>query len=287
MADSKQCHPSLMIEAMAYRVKYRRTDSGGKVIRKKMCIDQLGPHRKNRGGVYRSGVRCKNLCVEVVDVGFVKEEVNHAVVTVEEPPPEHIRSRGPEYISASVYNAEQSTKDELLTTCFKAPHEDVRQSLLVHNHIVLVLRAFLTNAQWDLNPIPEKGIVFCDDKGRLSITAVAASPNGKELAELVDEGIDCEVLSWTMDVEEPKAASVISQAMNTGQEMALRTTELTAVAVLRGEIIVQRGKDLSQKVAFQSVRERVRHELRNAADDPDLAEVFEYLISQGVGKTPM
>ena len=53
--------------------------------------------------------------------------------------------------------------------------------------------------------------------------------------------------------------------------------------VLKGEIIVQRGKDLSQKVAFQIVRERVRHELRNAADDPDLPELFEFLISQGVG----
>ena len=130
----------------------------------------------------------------------------------------------------------------------------------------------------------EKGIVFCDDKGRLSLTAVAASPIGKELAELVEEGIEREVLSWRMDVEEPKAASVISQVMSTGQEMALRTTELTAVAVLRGETIVQRGKNLIQQVVIQSVRERVRHELGNAADDPDLPEVFDYLISQGVGK---
>ena len=66
--------------------------------------------------------------------------------------------------------------------------------------------------------------------------------------------------------------------------MAMRTTELTAVAVLKGEIIVQMSKDLSQRVAFQTVRDRVRSQLHTAADDPDLPEVFDFLISAGVGK---
>ena len=42
-------------------------------------------------------------------------------------------------------------------------------------------------------------------------------------------------------------------------------------------------KDISQRVAFSTVRERVRAELHNAADDPDLAEIFDFLISNGVG----
>ena len=53
----------------------------------------------------------------------------------------------------------------------------------------------------------------------------------------------------------------------------MRTTELTAVAVLKGEIIVQMSKDVSQRVAFQTVRDRVRSQLHTAADDPDLPEV--------------
>ena len=72
---------------------------------------------------------------------------------------------------------------------------------------------------------------------------------GKNLATMVKEGLDCEMLSWKMDVEEPKAASIISQAYNAGQELAMRVTELSAVAVLQGEIITQRGKDISQHVA--------------------------------------
>ena len=273
-----------MIAAMAWRVKYRKTDEDGKVVRKKVSIDSLGVHPKNRGGVYPSGVRCKSLCVEVIEVGFIKEEVNHAVVAVEETPAAHIRSRGDDYVSGSSYNVEKCRKDELLNTCFNNPYDGVQHMLLSHNHIVLVMRAFSTKAKWDLAPNAEQGIIFCDDKGRLSLTAVAEHANGKELGELMEEGIECETLGWRMDVEEPTAASVISQALNTGQDVALRTTELTAVAVLKGEIIVQMSKDVGQRVAFQTVRDRVRQQLRHAADDPDLPEVFDFLISLGVGK---
>ena len=87
-----------------------------------------------------------------------------------------------------------------------------------------------------------------------------------------------------MDMEEPNAAAIISRAMNIPQQLGMRTTELTAVAVLKGEIIVQMSKDVGQRVAFQTVRDAVRQQLRHAADDPDLPEVFDFLISLGVGK---
>ena len=73
-----------MTAAMAWRVKYRKIEDAGKVIRMKLRIASLGVHPKNRGGVYPAGVRCKGSCVDVVEVGFVKEEVNHAGVVVEE-----------------------------------------------------------------------------------------------------------------------------------------------------------------------------------------------------------
>ena len=42
--------------------------------------------------------------------------------------------------------------------------------------------------------------MFCDDKGSLSIAAVAEHANGKELAELPQEGIECETLDCKMDI---------------------------------------------------------------------------------------
>ena len=283
MTDSKHLNLSdngLMVAAMAYRVKYRKVNPDGKARKIPVRIESMGVHRKNRGGVYPAGIRCKSLCAEVLEAGFVKEEVNHACIVVEEAPVEEvIRSRGAGMVSASTYNAENSSKDELLITCFQSPYDDVRYMLMSHNHLMLVLRAFLTQAKWDLPACVEKNIIFCDSDGRLSVTAVAASANGKELAEVMAEGLPAEVLSWRMDVEEPNAASIISQALNQPQQMAMRTTELTAVAVLKGEIIVQLGKDVSQRVAFQTVRDRVRAQLHTAADDPDLPEVFDFLIS--------
>ena len=288
MADSKHANPgenSLIVAAMAYRVKYRKVNSAGQAIKILLRIENLGVHMKNRGGVYPAGIRCKSLCGDVVLAGFVKEEVNHACIAVEVTPVEEIiRSRGSGFVSASTFNAESCSKDDLLSTCFQAPYDDVRHMLLSHNHMMLVLRAFLTQAKWDIPAEVEKNIVFCDSDGRLSLTAVAASANGRQLAELIAEGLEAEVLSWKMDVEEPTAASIISQAMNHPAEMAMRTTELTAVAVLKGEILVQMSKDVSQRVAFQTVRDRVRSQLLTAADDPDLPEVFDFLISAGVGK---
>ena len=62
----------------------------------------------------------------------------------------------------------------------------------------------------------------------------------------------------------------------------MRTSELTAVAALNGAIIAQGGPGLGQKIAWQTVRDRVRGTIGTTADDPDLPEVFEFLLSAGV-----
>ena len=282
MADSRHANvdnSGLMMAAMAFRVKYR------KVRKINVRIGSMGVHKKNRGGVYPAGIRVKSLCVEVLGAGFVKEEVSHVCIAVEEAPvQEVIRSGGDGTGSASTYNAENSCKDALLSTCFQAPYDDVRLTLLSHTHMMLVLRAFLTQAKWDIPPDTDRGLILCDSDGRLSVTAVAESINGKELAEVLAEGLQVELLSWQMDAEEPTAASIISQALNLPHQLAMRTTELTAVANLKGEIIVQMGKHLSQRVAFQTVRDKLRSQLQTAADDPDLLEVFDFLIAAGVGR---
>ena len=83
MADSKHAKlgdNSLMVAAMAYRVKYRKVNSAGQAKKILVRVESLGVQRKNRGGVYPAGIRCKGLCMDVLPAGFVKEEVNHACV---------------------------------------------------------------------------------------------------------------------------------------------------------------------------------------------------------------
>ena len=287
MADSKHVDMGQLAAAMSYRVKYRKQAAESKNTKMVLRVESLGVHKKNRGGIYPSGARCLSLATEVITAGFLKEETQHACVAVEEVPLDSVMSAlGPQHgncapTSLASYNATQSAKDDILADCFKQPYDDVRHGLLSHNHMMLVMRAFLTGAKWNIPPSKDKGIVFCGEDGKLSLTAVAAHPNAQEMQELLTEGIPCEVLSWKMDVEEPDAADLISAALNSPHQMAMRTTELTAISVLKGEIIAQ--SKLSEEVAFQTVVERVRQRLQCAADDPDLPEVFDWLISTGVG----
>ena len=65
--------------------------------------------------------------------------------------------------------------------------------------MMLTIRAFMTKAEWKLAPIEQqflgKSIKACDENGKLCLTAVAATENGKELVQVINEGLDVEVLS--------------------------------------------------------------------------------------------
>ena len=62
------------------------------------------PTQEIEGGVYPAGDRCKNLCIDVVEAGFVKEDVDHAGVAVEETPLEDAAKRGQAYVSGKAHN---------------------------------------------------------------------------------------------------------------------------------------------------------------------------------------
>ena len=99
MVDSKHAdvdNSCLIMAAMAFRVKYRQEHNiNGR-------IESMGVHKQNRSGVYPAGIRVKSLCVEVLGAGFVKEEVSHVCIAVEEAPvKEVIRSGGDGTESAS------------------------------------------------------------------------------------------------------------------------------------------------------------------------------------------
>ena len=198
-------------------------------------------------------------------------------------------------MSSSEYNRAASLQDEFLRTCFEEPHGNVQYKLLSHNHMQLVLRAFLTKAEWKIDPIEQKRLEKilnpCNEQGKLCMTAVAATENGKELVQVIREGVDCEVLSWKMAEEEPTAAAVISGALNKCSDLAMRTTERSALYTLKGQIIkAAKTQELNQTavaagqlVAYAKVFEACHVELDNAADDLDLPDLFDFLVGLGVG----
>ena len=131
-------------------------------------------------------------------------------------------------------------------------------SLLAHKHFMTACRAFLTKHGWKLAAISEQNITFCDKSGNLSLTLFTATPNGMQLNAIIEEGFLCEALSWKIDEEGPTAAIVISTATNEINSVAMRTTEIQAIKVLKGEIMAQMSKDASQAVYFQTVLDRVK-----------------------------
>ena len=88
-------------------------------------IEHMGVHDCNRSGVYPAGIRGRDLCIEVLKAGFLKEEFTHALVAVEEKPLSEIR-KSSHYVSSSEYNRADSLQDEFLRTCFEEPHGNVQ-----------------------------------------------------------------------------------------------------------------------------------------------------------------
>ena len=281
MADSKlppNGETGLMIAAACYRVKYRKHD-GAKV---RIRAGELGVHKKSRGGEYPSGLRVQDLLKHCARNGVVQEEADSNCIAVEEMPVHEMISRTG-YVTTLDYNIRQFLNDAILNGIYDEPHNRVYYSLLAHNHFMTICRALLAKQLWRLADITEMGIVFCDHAGRLSAAIFAQHSNGEQLQVIIQVGFLCEVLSWKMDVEEPEAAAIISTAMNEASSASMRTTELQAIKVLKGEIIIQMGMDVSQKVCFQTVVDRVKKQLGPAVADPELVELFEFLISHGVG----
>ena len=256
MADSKLANDtthSLMLAGASYKVKCRKTFNKEGTDYKIRCRPgELGVNKGNRGGDYPNGVRVEELLRETAKLGILQEEADHNCIVVQEMPLEEMRQR-PDHETSLAYNIRQCARDERLHGVYDAPFNIVNHTMLSHNHFMTVCRAFLTKRAWHMVAISEKNITFCDKSGKLSLVLFTATPNGAQLAEIIEKGFLCEVLAWQMDVEEPSAALVISTAANEMNSVAMRTTEIQAMKVLKSEIIIQMSMSVGEKVHFQTV----------------------------------
>ena len=118
----------------------------------------------------------------------------------------------------------------------------------------------------DCKVVDQQLLELLHPDGSFNPAAVAAYD--PELKKLLIHGLRMEVLSWKMCIEEPTAGSLISNAINNAQNMARRTSELTAMAVLTGAVTLEYESAVAGQVAFESVREKVREELNMYVDLP-------------------
>ena len=187
-------------------------------------------HPQNRGGIYPQPDTVRNLGLKIIRKGFNQSEANHEGVCVEDMPL-------PRSSSASVvepyadYNLRQCDH-QFLEKCFSLIN-DIMYGTLSHSHLLLVLLSWANGAEWKIEDEPNLSKLLNPD-GTFCNAAVAACD--ADLERILRYGLSMEVLSWKMLVEEPTAASLISQALNSAQQMALRTSELTALNVLSGAV---------------------------------------------------
>ena len=154
---------------------------------------------------------------------------------------------------------------------------------LSHSHLLLVLLAWANGADWNGEDEPNLCKLLNPD-GSFYNAAVAACD--ADLERIFRDGLLMEVLSWKMLVEEPTAASLISQALNKANSMALRTSELMALNVLTGAVALELGSAVAGEVCFESVREKVPLELDMYVDLPGFIDLFECVINMGATKSP-
>ena len=264
-------------KAMAFRVKYRVLTETGQ-LKRRLPLRALSVHFENRGGVYPQGDVVKNLGVKLGMKGFSQEEADHQGVCVQEAPNTAVAD------SLFHWNKTRCEGQAALNKCFGADSL-VSYGTLSHSHLLLVLLSWLGGAMWELSEDESKKVPW-DAKQRLDLEAAVAVPNLAELYKTCQDGLLMEVLSWKLVQEEPGAASLISQALNTGNQIALRTTELTALSVLSGECALQRRSRGGDTVVFEEVKAAVRSQLDVFVDEAEFQALFDFVVNLGAMENP-
>ena len=246
-----------------------------------MPLARLGVHPQTRGGMYPQPDIVRNLGLHIMATGFNGSEADHEGVCVEEVPFRERssstgRSSGLRDESYADYNLRQCDH-QLLENCFSLIN-DIMYGTLSHSHLLLVLLSLANSADWKVEDDPNPSKLLNPD-GSFYNAAVAARDADLEI--ILRDGLLMEVLSWKMLVEEPTAASLISQALNKVQSMALRTSELTALNVLSGAVALAMGSEVANQVCFETVREKVRAELDMYVDMPGFIDLFEFVVNMG------
>ena len=98
-----------------------------------------------------------------------------------------------------------------------------------------------------------------------------------EWAQGCFRGLEWEVLSWKMDVEEPNAAQAISIALNKKNEVAMKTGHLEIMSTLVNLCNPKHSKE----VPFEPVRDQLIDLYGAAVDHPDFVHAFRLVIDAG------
>ena len=100
-----------------------------------------------------------------------------------------------------------------------------------------------------------------------------------------DRGITWEMLSHKMDEEEPDAAMVISVALNTKNEAAMKASHTEMMNTLVG-LCKPDPKGMEGEVPFAPVRDKMIEYYGSSVDHPDFLHAFRVVMDAGGHDSP-
>ena len=175
----------ICVRAAAWTIKYCEKDGYNKPLLINVPLLETCVHKGNRGFVYTQGKGCRTLLGKLGQDGFLIDVANSNGIVMRELP---VADRPANYETFLEYNMKKSSNDELLAGAYLAS-DPVGFANLAHCHVEQIGRAIIRKLKWghDVFP-PELGLKACDPNGNLSISALAAHPNLKELQAWLEVG---------------------------------------------------------------------------------------------------
>ena len=241
-------------------------DEHGEIVYKTIPIMECGVHPQNRSNFYTQGTTVVGLGNAVLNQGFSCDVANENGVAVQEVP-WNMREAG--YQSILDYNLSESKKDPKLNGLY-GEEDDIRYGMVGHNHLLQVSRGFLKGMMWPMEFKQGSGIRVHDSKGRLTISALEAHANTRQLGQFLKTGfVRVKILKWQISVVEPEAVTIISQSRNQHHKTALEEHEWSAISTLNNIWTKESTVEMLKKTALGIVGD--------LADDVDFGHVIEFV----------
>ena len=277
--------PQVVKKAIALRAKYRAKQGEGPTF-ERFAPGLAVPHPKNRGGDGVKSLRTKQLTGSIVFDGCDPIEANSNAVAVEDHPE---KPRFQHFFEAQV------KADPHM--CKKLGNRQAVIGTLAHGHFNCAMRNMLdgqkgcecssTVVDGNGESVPTmveecncRNKDICNKHGNYSMQLVRS--RDLTWADLCETGIQWEVLSYMMDIEEPDGAMIIAVALNRKNEASMGASHTEIMNTLVGLCKPGPGGE----VPFPPIQQKMIELYSSAVDHPDLTNAFRFVMEAGGATSP-
>ena len=240
-------------QAAAFRIKYRQVGSPFR-----FPVEMVGFHPCNRDGQPPNGMRCLELCKDILSIGYDSGEADSGGIVVQEKPGS---------TRLHEFNTLACADDPLLSAVAGC----ISYGSLSHSHLHQILRNIKFGAKCTGLP----AVAGTDDCFSMDLLR-SVDPS---FAHAAVTGLSWEVLSWKIEEEEPQACSIIQAAMNAKNGLFLLRHEMQAVASI--STMLASSAVVEQRLSVEVARVHLHTTLPEFATDDNFVDLFRFCLDLG------